>query len=492
MDKDKQKIKKNLTFIKKYIYYWSKYIFYRLIIIKMAITFDSKIKELQEKKSELDVSILESQREEYRKRIVELLTNPVQEWKGEEAYNEMRECYAKVKELDEKINQMPADAWKIVEELDAKIAKYEAGRKSVRELQLYRDTEEWISNSIWEDNVYKYAKETNNEELIRKLKDRTLTEEEYLTILEQILPESEYTRILSEEHAETRYSNLEKLYNDLFKENEGNSEWKTWEQNQPKVETTESKPTIELPEWMQEEIREMVNNSDEFECISADDVIRFMLKELKNNLWEIKDKHIRNKFKWLKEYKAAYNLILYLTKKYQEFSIIKQTAAKPTISAPSKTKNQKLVEEAIQSRSSEAEKDEIKNAKLIDLTRITKIADLNNRCREYINFRELIWWKFHKKEEFIGILENVIRTQTNIQFETLLKNLLKKIILTDFKPEQKQWEEYLTYDLWDWNSRRNIVIYPTWEIVDIVRHDDYLRQIRKKPPVGSRRAVKRR
>ena len=218
----------------------------------MAITFDSKIKELQERKSELDVSILESQREEYRKRIVELLTNPVQEWKGEEAYNEMRECYAKVKELDEKINQMPADAWKIVEELDSKIAKYEAGRKSVRELQLYRDTEEWISNSIWEDNVYKYAKETNNEELIRKLKDRTLTQEEYLTILEQILPESEYTRILSEEHAETRYSNLEKLYNDLFKENEGNSEWKTWEQDESPSESNnqlqkKKKVVIERP-----------------------------------------------------------------------------------------------------------------------------------------------------------------------------------------------------------------------------------------------------
>ena len=183
------------------------------------LTFDSKIKELQERRSELDVTVLESKREEYSNRIVELLTNPVQEWKGEEAYNEMRECYAKVKELDEKIKQMPADAWKIVEELDAKIAEYEASRERVRGLQLYRDTEEWISNILWEDNVYIYAKETNNEELKNKLERRRLTEEEYM----------DYKK---------------KMYGEMLLEAE-KSWWDSWwkkvdvEQDQPKVETEE-------------------------------------------------------------------------------------------------------------------------------------------------------------------------------------------------------------------------------------------------------------
>jgi hypothetical protein len=45
----------------------------------MVITFDSRIKELQEKKSNLDKSVLESQRQEYQKRIDEILSNPVAE-----------------------------------------------------------------------------------------------------------------------------------------------------------------------------------------------------------------------------------------------------------------------------------------------------------------------------------------------------------------------------------------------------------------------------
>lgn len=437
----------------------------------MAITFDSRIKELQEKKSKLDKSILESlesQKQWYQQRINELLGGPVAEWWEKEVLDEMRGCYAKVQELDDKIKQFPEDAWERIKEIDKKIAECEARRERVRGLKSYRDTEEWLADVFWTE-IIEYAKETKNEDLLNKLRTRSLSEEEYWQYFQQ-----DYRK-----HDENQ-----KMYEQLSR-----PEVKCQSSTESESQATESKP-VELPEWMAEEIREMLKDSEEFKCLSADEVERFMLKELRKNYGEIKDKHIRNKFVGVREYKAAFNLIRYLTTKYPEFTILKWPESKPT-TTPQKTKNDKLVEEAMQSRSSEIESDEIKNSRLIELSKISKIKGLSDRCRKYIDLWEELWWKFSDKEDFINILENIIKTQTNIQFETLFNNLLRKIIQTDFKPEHKWGEEYYSYDLWDWTSRRNVVIYPNGEIVNIVRHDEYLRLIRQKPPINKRRDIKR-
>ena len=46
----------------------------------MATTFDKKISELEKEKSELDISFLQSKKQEYEKRISELLVHPINEW----------------------------------------------------------------------------------------------------------------------------------------------------------------------------------------------------------------------------------------------------------------------------------------------------------------------------------------------------------------------------------------------------------------------------
>ena len=155
----------------------------------MAKTFDSKIKELQEKKSKLDSSILISQKQKYEQRIAELLWNPVVQWGEKKTLDEIRKCYAKMKKIDNKINQIPENAAETIKKLDEKIAFYKQKKENVRNLPLYRDTEEGIEELLWQNEVYQYARETNDEELISKLKKRSLKEDEYMEVVERMLGE---------------------------------------------------------------------------------------------------------------------------------------------------------------------------------------------------------------------------------------------------------------------------------------------------------------
>jgi hypothetical protein len=107
-----------------------------------------------------------------------------------------------------------------------------------------------------------YARETNNDELLNKLRMRKLSEEEYKQYFEQ-----DYRK-----HDENQ-----KMYEELARPKEKSS---TETDIQATVET---KPAIELPQGMSDEIRELLHDSDEFRCLSPEDIEKFLKKELKKN-----------------------------------------------------------------------------------------------------------------------------------------------------------------------------------------------------------------
>ena len=119
-----------------------------------------------------------------------------------------------------------------------------------------------------------------------------MTQKEYLTILEKILTQKEYLTILREFEPKLYYEgNPESFYNKIF----------TNLQRKKNEET--NKVVVQLPEWMSERIREELKVFEEFRCLSFDDIETFLKKELRKNSGEIKDKHIRNKFKNIDDYR---------------------------------------------------------------------------------------------------------------------------------------------------------------------------------------------
>ena len=61
----------------------------------MATTFDKKISELEKEKSELDITFLQSKKQEYEKRISELLVHPIHEWEEETAITKLENTIQK-------------------------------------------------------------------------------------------------------------------------------------------------------------------------------------------------------------------------------------------------------------------------------------------------------------------------------------------------------------------------------------------------------------
>ena len=418
----------------------------------MAKTFDEKIRELQERKSEFDLSFLQIKKQEYQQRLDELLETPINEWDEKDAYQKARECHAKMKEIDYKIQHIPEGT----EDIDKKISFLQERKEWVKNIPLYRDTAEWIAEIFWKewnytDQLYQIAKESNNKELIKKFESRTLTEDEY----------------------------AEELYWDLFREVD-----KKYGKPERK------KATVELPEWMSERIRQEIKDFEEFKCLSADDVEDFLKKELRKNLWEIKDKHIRNKFKNLDEYKVAYKFISLVSKEYPQFKIIKDTIKNPTTETSSKWKNEKLVEEAIQSWSLAFESHGAKNEKSIKLRKIWKMEDLEEKCKEYINLFKELWCIFSDEQNFLQELMKAITTQTHIQLDNGIQVLLLKMIQTNLNPEESKKHWYSSYKLSNWYDARRIVAYPNGEIFTICPHSDYETHINNKPPLGKRKRRK--
>jgi hypothetical protein len=58
---------------------YEKFFFTTYTTNKMANSFKTKLAELEKEKSELDISFLQSKKQEYEKRISELLVHPINE-----------------------------------------------------------------------------------------------------------------------------------------------------------------------------------------------------------------------------------------------------------------------------------------------------------------------------------------------------------------------------------------------------------------------------
>ena len=253
---------------------YEKFFFTTYTANKMANSFNTKLAELEKEKSELDISFLQSKKQEYEKRISELLVHPINEWEEGTAiakFNEVRECYTKIWEINYKIDHIP----KTIEEIDKKISFYKEKREKVKNIPLYKNTENWIIEVLWWDPLYQYAKESDKENLIKKLEERSLKPNEYST-------------------------HIENMYKELFKNNKKNN--KVIKQDTPK------KTEILLPEWMSQQINEELKNSKN---IKPQDIEKFLKNELKKNAWDIMISHIKNKFK--DNFSLAYEYI----KKYR-------------------------------------------------------------------------------------------------------------------------------------------------------------------------------
>ena len=409
----------------------------------MAITFDQKIKELEQKKSELDLSFLQSKRQWYIEKIYEILdntTDKADEIQAITTLNAIKLCRIKMKELEQKIKNYP----KAIEEIDKKILFYQDRRKKIKDIPLYRDTAEWIAETFWWDTVYQYAVETNNKELLNKIKKRCLTVEEYTKIIEK-----DYPKYLKTKHEEYT-KDMEKMYSELF--------WPILKKESKEQEN--AKTTIILP------------------------VEKLLKNELKKNAWEIMLSHIKNKFN--DKYIHAYEYIRRLIINYPWFKIIDNQEKKASIQII--PKNSKLIKEAIESWSLwKQEMDKEKEDMMEILNETLKVEDVEKRCKRYVDLFEKVWCKFSNKEDFISQLVNSINTQTHTQFDNWIQNILSGMIQTNLKPEKSRWQWYLSYKLSPSCDARRIIAYPNWEIFTIRQHDEYEEIISKKPPVDKRR-----
>ena len=72
----------------------------------MAKTFDLKIQELEQEKSELDLTILENKKQEYTEKMYEILDNQndeIDEKKAIDELNKLKSYRSKIKETENRI-----------------------------------------------------------------------------------------------------------------------------------------------------------------------------------------------------------------------------------------------------------------------------------------------------------------------------------------------------------------------------------------------------
>ena len=354
----------------------------------MINTFDKKIAELEIEKSKLELSFLQLKKQEYEQRISELLANPLQEWDEETAinkFNEVRDCYSEIEKINNKIQHTP----ETIEEIEKKISHYKEMREKVRNIPLYRDTEEWIAEILWWDPVYQYAKETKKENLIKRLKERTLKENEYLN------------------HLENMYKELLKNYEDKKKE---------VKHDMPK------KVEILLPEWMSEQINEELKDNKN---IKPQDIEKFLKNELKKNAWEIMISHIKNRFE--ENYNQAYEYIRRLIINYPWFKIVENINNKNTVTQ-TKSKNDKLISSIFEKDAEEHKNERLRKNKLITkLNEIWKIENLKTRISKYFDLFEELNHSFADRKEFEPYVFDVI-TNTHIKIEKEIVKALNWLI----------------------------------------------------------------
>lgn len=410
----------------------------------MLKTFDQKIKELEKKKSELDLSFLQLQKKEFEKKLSDLLSNPKYEWDADMAivkYNEARECFAEITLIDSKIQHLPETYEEECAKINDKINFYKEEKEKVKNIQFYKDTEEWIAEILWSDPLYQYAKETNNKELMQKIGKRSLTADEYDTISGEM------------------YGNLFAPILD-----------KELEKKQPP-----KKVIILLPEWMSEQIKEELRNNKD---IHPEDIESFLKKELKKNAGEIKISHIKNTFK--DKANQATEYIRRLIINYPKFKIIDNFEKKST--TPVQSKREKLVSSITQEETEEHKNERIRKDNLLSkLNEIWKIEDLKTRISEYLNLFEELNHSFADRKEFEPYVFDVITSHASIEIEKEIIKTLNWLIQGNSRME-KTW--LYKYNVYKFNrGSRRMLAYPNWEIFGIYPHKQYEKIINTPPPL---------
>lgn len=406
----------------------------------MTKTFEWKIDELEKKKSELNTQFLELKKKKYEQRISELLINQLNKWDEETAinkFNEVRSCYSEIEKINNEIQHIP----ETIEEIEKKISHYKEMREKVRDIPLYRDTEEWIAEIFWWDTLYQYAKESGKENLTKKLEERSLKPNEYST-------------------------HIENMYKELFKNNKKN--------NKVLKEDTPKKIEILLPEWMSEQINEELKDNKK---IKPQDIEKFLKNELKKNAWEIMVSHIKNKFK--ENHNQAYEYIRRLIINYPWFKIIENINDKNPITQ-AKSKNDKLISSISQEEIEDHKNERIrKNKLIIKLNEIWKIEDLKTRISKYFDLFEELNNSFYNRNEFESYVIEII-THTHRWIEKEIVKTLNWLI---------QWNTHMEktlvykYNVYKFNrGNRRMIAYPNWEIFTLCPHEEYERIINTQPP----------
>lgn len=407
----------------------------------MVKTFDEKIRELENIKSELDLSFLYTKKQEYEEGIYEILDNRNNKSDNCDAtsiLNKAAVYRVKIREINEKIQENP----KLLEDIQKKIAFYQERKEKVKDIKLYRETEEWISEILWSDSLYQYAKEIKNEELINKLERRSLTENEY----------SEF---------------LGKMYEDLFPP--------ILEKDELEKEQPHKRVRILLPEWMTEQIEEELKDNKD---ITPQNMKKFLVNELKKNAWEIKISHIKNTFK--DNWNEAYQYVKKLITNYSGFKIIENSDRKSS-STTTQSKREKLIS-SISKEGTEEHKNERlrRNNLLFKLNEIWKIEDLKSRISKYCDLFEELECKFANRGDFEPLIFDVIKKYNNIGIEKDIKKTLN-LIIQDNPHTEKTWlYRYIVYKF-NRDSRR-MLAYPNWEIFGIYPHVEYEKIINTQPP----------
>ena len=406
----------------------------------MALTFDSKIKELEQSKSELDLNFLECQKKEFEEKMYEILDNQNEGIDENNAISELKKIKSyrsKIKETEEKIQNNS----NFMKDIDKKISFYMEKKEWIKKIPLYRDTEKWIAEILWWDPVYQFAKETNKEKIAKKLEERCLSVKEYETLLGNM-----YKELLKNYEKKKKEINL-----DIPK----------------KVE-------ILLPEWMSEQIKEELKDD---KLLNPQDIEKFLKNELKKNAWDIMISHIKNKFK--DNFSLAYEYIKKLIINYPWFNIIENHSSEKLVTSP-KSKREKLISSISQEEIENHKNERLRKNKLIvKLNEIWKIEDLKTRISKYFDLFEELNHNFANRNEFESYVIEII-THTHRWIEKEIVKTLNWLI---------QWNTHMEktlvykYNVYKFNrGNRRMIAYPNWKIFTLCPHEEYERIINTQPP----------
>lgn len=433
----------------------------------MAKTFNLKIAELERKKSELDLTFLQIQKKDCEDRMFDILDNQSEETDESNAIsqlNKIRSYRRKINEINNNIKNNP----EILKKIDEKIEYYKNVREKLRAQPLYRNTQEWIAEIFKWDTIYNYAKEINDEELIKKLEQRNLLPGEYISILE-----NEYPKYVANKRNEY-VQNMENMYSELFapllkKKNKKTDTQQTEAQETPKV-------AILLPEWMSEQIKKDLKNDKD---LKSDDIEKFLKNELKKNSWNIMLSHMKNIFK--DKATQATKYIKKLISNYPWFKIIDNLENKTTVDQ-TKSKNEKLLSTINQEETEESKNERLRISNLMfKLNEIWKLKSLKSRISKYLDLFEELDCDFSDRKEFEPQLYDVITTHSHIEMEKEIIKTLNLLIQGNLRIE-KTW--LYKYNVFRFNrDSRRMLAYPNWEIFTICPHEEYEKIINTQPPI---------